>query len=671
MVDGAIAGGGTFTIASGATLSTASAATDALSITATAFVDAGTINVASGGAVTLASSGGSFTFNAGASESGAGLLLLASGTLNVNANVSVQNLSVAGGTLTGAATVIVTGQTTWTGGTMSGTGSTVAKGGLSLNSDSNYLILDTRTLENAGSAVYSGVGYYDFEIDDGATVLNDAKATWSFQTTELTVYTAVGAVGTFNNAGLLKNASGAGNYNELLLRHVQQHRDRRGRFRHPRPVRRQWDYLGAMTVANGATLDLGSYGSYTLAAGASESGAGTLEVDGSATVASNTSVQNVLIYDGTLTANGNLAVGGTLTLNDYGTLTGAGTVTVTGQTSWVSGTMSGSGSTIAEGGLNFTNSYDLYLSGRTLENAGAAVFPSSGYSYLDVYNGGVIINEAGGTWNFQTNLEVYGDGTGSFTNAGLLEQTGGTGTTSIYDLPFSNTGTVEVNVGTLDIEGTLTNFANNTLTGGTYFVHGTLQFNSANIVTNAANITLDGSAAAIVDQNGNNALANFTTNTSSGSFTVQNGATFGVFATFVNSGSVTVGANGNFNTVPTPTEWASSVIGYSSERGTSSWSAAQATGAPNVSSYGDNTLAWAPASENGTLEYLTLGYAQPLHATGVDVRETWGNGFVTRIDLLDTTGTYHTVWTGTDPSQSARRSPSSPISRPRPISCRA
>ena len=40
-----------------------------------------------------------------------------------------------------------------------------------------------------------------------------------------------------------------------------------------------------------------------------------------------------------------------------------------------------------------------------------------------------------------------------------------------------------------------------------------------------------------------------------------------------------------------------------------------------------------------------------VHAAGVTVRETFNNGFVYQIDVLDTSNVLHTVWTGTDPSQ--------------------
>ncbi len=102
-------------------------------------------------------------------------------------------------------------------------------------------------------------------------------------------------------------------------------------------------------------------------------------------------------------------------------------------------------------------------------------------------------------------------------------------------------------------------------------------------------------------------------------------------------------------------QYASSVLGYSSQYSASTWSASQATGAPNVSVYGDNSKAWTSSSKNGTTpdsrEYITLGFETPVYAEGAVIRETWGNGFVTKVEVVDTEDQLHTVWEGTDPSQ--------------------
>ena len=105
---------------------------------------------------------------------------------------------------------------------------------------------------------------------------------------------------------------------------------------------------------------------------------------------------------------------------------------------------------------------------------------------------------------------------------------------------FTNNGILTVGAGSkFDVNGNLTNFSGTTLTGGTYSVSGTLQFNSANIVTNAANITITGPAGKITDQGGTiNALANLATNTGSFNISKESLTTAG---SLTNSGTFTVG----------------------------------------------------------------------------------------------------------------------------------
>src|SRR5262249_39137837 len=97
-------------------------------------------------------------------------------------------------------------------------------------------------------------------------------------------------------------------------------------------------------------------------------------------------------------------------------------------------------------------------------------------------------------------------------------------------------------------------------------------------------------------------------------------------------------------------QYASTVIDFSSQYSDTDWSAAQVLGAPDTSSYGDFASAWAAVEQNGTQEFLTVGFDTPAHATGVVIRETWGNGFVSGVDLIDTDDNVHTVFTGPDPS---------------------
>ncbi len=97
-------------------------------------------------------------------------------------------------------------------------------------------------------------------------------------------------------------------------------------------------------------------------------------------------------------------------------------------------------------------------------------------------------------------------------------------------------------------------------------------------------------------------------------------------------------------------QWAATVIGYSSQYSDGAFSAEQALGFPDTFVYGDFGSAWAPSNFDGTMEFISVGFDTPVFADGATVRETSGNGFVTRIDLVDTLGGIHTIWEGDDPS---------------------
>src|SRR5262249_41405402 len=99
------------------------------------------------------------------------------------------------------------------------------------------------------------------------------------------------------------------------------------------------------------------------------------------------------------------------------------------------------------------------------------------------------------------------------------------------------------------------------------------------------------------------------------------------------------------------TQFASSVQSLSSQFSTTSWSAAQTLGAPNTFAYGDISTAWAPSTQNSGNEFVSVEFATPVFASKVTIRETWGNGFVTQVDLVDTNNVLHTVFSGVDPSQ--------------------
>ena len=89
---------------------------------------------------------------------------------------------------------------------------------------------------------------------------------------------------------------------------------------------------------------------------------------------------------------------------------------------------------------------------------------------------------------------------------------------------------------------------------------------------------------------------------------------------------------------------------YNDAHGTDSWSANQATGAPNVENYGDNGAAWTSKTQDGGIEWLDLKYPRPVYATQVRVRESCCSGAVIKIEVYDEQGGAHAVWQGNDPT---------------------
>jgi hypothetical protein len=89
---------------------------------------------------------------------------------------------------------------------------------------------------------------------------------------------------------------------------------------------------------------------------------------------------------------------------------------------------------------------------------------------------------------------------------------------------------------------------------------------------------------------------------------------------------------------------------YNDAQGAAGFSANQATGAPNVDSYGDNGAAWTSKTPDGGIEWLDLKYPKPVHATEVRIRESCGSGAAIKIEVYDEQGGGHAVWQGTDPT---------------------
>jgi len=305
---------------------------------------------------------------------------------------------------------------------------------------------------------------------------------------------------------------------------------------------------GTMEATAGATLQLDA-GTYTQTSTgnilASETGnalsavnleSGVIINGGKLTTTGTTATINLVGATPTLTLNG-VSISGTgkLILPDgstttlLGTISNTSTIDVNGATAPTklvvgqsSVTLSGTGKIILTDNANnqFTGlaSADTLHNGNTIEGAG-----NIGEGNMGLINTGTIETLA-----HQVNtLEIDASSTG-FSNQGIL--LAATGSTLYID----------------NASNQFLNFSGTTLTGGTYTVDGTLKFDGANIVTNAANITLSGSTSKIIDQSNGDGLANFATNASGGTFALATGRNFTTASNFTNNGTLNIGGGTKF-----------------------------------------------------------------------------------------------------------------------------
>jgi len=91
-------------------------------------------------------------------------------------------------------------------------------------------------------------------------------------------------------------------------------------------------------------------------------------------------------------------------------------------------------------------------------------------------------------------------------------------------------------------------------------------------------------------------------------------------------------------------QYAVSATASSSWGSNDSWTPAQATGEPNVNACGDDIHAWA-ASGSTTVEWIELLFETPVLPTQVNIYETYSPDQVVKVEILDSEGKYHEIYT--------------------------
>ena len=195
---------------------------------------------------------------------------------------------------------------------MLGSGQTILKGATSLDADTSYFILDTRSLVNNGTLTWSAGYIY---LYNAASLTNAAGGTFVAQAAGGVISGGDATAVTVSNAGTLNGQAGAQQRGHR--RPVRQHRDRRRAVRHAQPDRGGGHSpTGRSRPPTSPVVNLAN-AAYNVSGTLNETGSGSLRLTGPATLNIGS------------TANYNWS-GGTLDTTGGGTISNAGTITLSG-----------------------------------------------------------------------------------------------------------------------------------------------------------------------------------------------------------------------------------------------------------------------------------------------------------------------------------------------------
>ncbi|HEV2489791.1 MAG TPA: hypothetical protein VGT03_08280 [Candidatus Acidoferrales bacterium] len=404
--------------------------------------------------------------------------------------------------------------------------------GDTINMDQSFLFVNGSSITNNGTInISNGNG---LRIG-GSTVTLSGTGTINLQTSNVSIVYAGGGINTFVNQQTI-NGQGSIGSGTLTL-----------------------ENQGTMN-ATGGTLTVQPSASGMINTGTLEasSGATLVLVDGIPSPLTNTGGTISALNGGVITISGPIITGGVLKTTGTGVMEtpgGGGNPMLSGLTNSGVFNILSAGSATLKGTITNTGTIqvlstgggtDLFISGPVTLNGTGSVMMSN--------NGGNSILPLAGSGSLTSHSTIEGSGNIelAFTNLGsvianqsvpLVIFSSISSSTNV----FRNSGTLTVNPGsTLQIMGVFKNLSSGgTLTGGTYKVSGILQL-PGDITTNAAKLTLTGTASQIQDASAANALSKLAANAASGGITLASNQNFTTSVAFSNAGMVKVPTGSTF-----------------------------------------------------------------------------------------------------------------------------
>jgi hypothetical protein len=343
-----------------------------------------------GGAFALTGAGatyvdsGTFASSGTTSFTGTGLLRIGGGTtLNLNHATTFDSaFRFESGVLAGSGAVDIGGAFTWSGGTMSGTGTTVLSGNGVIDNTSAYKFLNRR-LELDGSLSFGNSNGYYLQIGNGGTLHLTSSGQLSTATVNGLIYLAAGAGGTALISADAGSDISTADATTLTVRSDSN-------------TGNQISGTFGLTGAGEVVLDSGLL---TTAAATNFAGPGSLRISG-ANIAFNhaSTVSSALRFTS-------------------GTISGSGNLAISGPFAWAGGTMAAGAGTILLSGSTVVDNTSAYkFVNRRVEVGGTVTFGNSSGYYVQVGNGGTLHLLASGqlateTTNGMINLAAGSGGT--------------------------------------------------------------------------------------------------------------------------------------------------------------------------------------------------------------------------------------------------------------------
>lgn len=443
-------------------------------------------------------------------------------------NASVRRFALSSGTVDGPGTLTVTDALDWTGGRMTGTGSTVIAVGAALDLSGQAKTLTNRALVNNGVATWDAG---DINANGAARITNAMGATFLIHcdaVLEALVTTQ------FSNNGTIRKEHTVG---ETILEIP---------FVHQAGVvevlsgtlsfMRNSKYHARIDVSAAANVSFrGLVRSHEFYLGSALDGAGTYRVAGSATL-------DVAQEQFTLTAHN-------LTVDEDGELSGVGMIVIDTQFIWSGGKVINLNQLLTAGQTSIEGNNPKFLDGSRFKNQGTLTWTGLGDIRTD--SGSLIENL--GVFDIRTDAMIrfnrFGVVGGSFYNLvdqqgtrGILRKTLGNGSTRIEGRVY-NYGDIELGGRAIEIDADyVENRGTIKLEGGDLSIIGPMLQHSGSVQLGGGNLSVQGA----LEQAGGSVELEGGFLTTTGTFTM-NGGTVYLSGGSLAASTVVVATNGQLS----------------------------------------------------------------------------------------------------------------------------